>query len=882
MPLPTGTRLGVYEILASIGAGGMGEVYRARDTKLGRDVALKLLPESFAGDPERMARFEREAQVLASLNHPNIAIIYGFEESNGVRALVMELVEGPTLAERIGGRAMPLDEALPIAKQIADGLEYAHERGIIHRDLKPANVKLTADGSVKILDFGLAKALDTSTPQGNPSTSPTLTLEGTRAGVILGTAAYMAPEQARGAVVDRRADIWALGVVLYEMLTGKQPFAGETTSDTLAAVLKSEPDLTQVPAQVRRLLRLCLEKDPKGRLRDIGDFPILCQEAPRQMEGVAPPRRALVWMGVSGLLLLSLGALAFLHFRQVPPAERVLRLSVPIPENRRVQGFALSPDGRHLVMSLVSGGKSNFWLRALDSSQLQPLLATENASDPFWSADSRSIGFFADGKLKTIPASGGTPQILCDAEVGGWGPGTWSRDGVILFTSRGPLQRVEATGGACTPINKVESGNNSLVYPVFLPDGKNFFYVVSGDLRRHDSLRGDEAKRGVYLGTLEDPTGRRVLTDRSSVAFVPPSSGIGPGHVLFVRDTTLMARPFDAGTLQLAGDEFPVVGPVSMTSVSQNGVLVYLTNSLPDSQLIWFDRSGKQQAKVGLSSLQYGVSLSPDEKVVAYYDHGRGGIWLRELIRSVETRFTFPPLFGGAAVWSPDGGRIAFSTFGGDLYRKDASGSGQEEVLLPKGNPKYPSDWSRDGRYLLYKEVDPKTRGDLWILPDPSGKSGGGTPVPFLRTEFIESQGQFSPDGRWIAYASDESGHGQFEVYVRPFPSGAGKWKVSSNGGLEPRWRSDGKELFYLEPDGLIHRLMAAPIPTGSRLDFKADAPKALFAFRGPTNLQQSNAFAYSVAANGERFLVSVQVNTSDPMLNVIVNWEKAASVKER
>jgi Tol biopolymer transport system component len=865
MPLATGMRLGPYEILAPIGAGGMGEVYRARDTKLGRDVALKVLPEAFAHDAERMARFEREAQVLASLNHPHIATIHGLE-GNGIGALVMELVEGPTLAERIGGQGIPLEDALAIAKQIAEGLEYAHEKGIVHRDLKPANVKLSAEGNVKILDFGLAKALEAPTSQSNPSISPTLVLSGTQAGVILGTAAYMAPEQARGQPVDKRADIWAFGVLFYEMLTGKRLFDGETISDTLAAVLKSEPDFTQVPPQSRRLLRSCLEKDPKRRLRDIGDFRILCQETP-QAEAATPPRRALAWI-VSGILLLALAALAFVHFREVPPAAPLLRVSVPIPENNRVNHFALSPDGRHLVMSLGSGGRVKLWLRALDSPQVQPLSGADNGRNPFWSADGRSIGFFADGKLRTIPASGGPAQALCDAGV--VGGGTWNRDGVILFNpgNGGPLHRVEAAGGACTPVTKIE-GDSSHISPVFLPDDKHFLYVVVG---------GEEAKRGVYLGTLGNPTARRLLTDRTRAVFVPPASGIGHGHLLFLRETTLMAQPFDAKTLQLVGDAFPVVGQASMTSASRNGVLVYLANSNLDFQLAWFDRSGKEQAKVGPHGGLFGVSLSPDEKIVAFA-RAPGGIWLHELIRSVDTQFTFPPLVGSATVWSPDGGRIAFTAMN-DLYRKDASGGGQEELLLPKGNPKYPSDWSRDGRYLLYTEVDPKTRADLWILPDPLGKSGGGTPIPFLRTNFVESQGQFSPDGRWIAYTSDQSG--QFEVYVRPFPSGAGELKVSSNGGREPRWRRDGNGLFYLEPDGLMYRLMVVPIQPGSRPVSGAGAPNPLFAFRTPSIIPELNAFNYGVAAGGQRFLVKTQVNTDEPTLNVIFNWEKAATVKER
>jgi eukaryotic-like serine/threonine-protein kinase len=674
----------------------------------------------------------------------------------------------------------------------------------------------------------------------------------------------MAPEQARGRQVDKRADIWAFGVVLYEMLTGTRLFDGETISDTLASVLKSEPDLTQVPERARRVLRACLEKDPKKRLRDIGDFRIWCQEA--EPDAVAKPRRALAWMGVSGILLLVALALALVHLREAPPAVQVIRFSIAIPENSRVllSFYALSPDGRHIVMSLVTGGKVHLWLRALDSPQVRLLSGTDNGRTPFWSADSRSIGFFADGKLKTVPAGGGPAQVLCDAGLGAGG--TWNRDGVILFNpgNRGQLHRVGAAGGASTPVTQIEGGN-TLFSPVFLPDGKHFLYSLTG---------GDEDKGGVFLAALDNPTGRRILTDRSPVRFAPPTSGTGHGHLLFLRETTLMAQPFDAGKLQLAGDAFPVAGPAAMASASGNGLLAYVANVIPDSQLTWFDRSGKEQAKVGApGNLAPVVSLSPDEKNVAF--SRQGDLWMHSLDRGVETRFTFPPLSGATAVWAPDGGRIAFSSVAGELYRKDAGGGGQEELLLPKGNEKYPSDWSRDGRYLLYTEVDPKTRGDLWILPDPSAKPGGEKPVSFLRTEFMESQGQFSPDGRWIAYVSDQSG--QFEVYVRPFPAAAGQVRVSSTGGREPRWSRDGKELFYLELVGVMRRLMTVPIRSGSNKVFDVGAPKPLFEFRGIGFIPQSNAFSYSVAGSGQRFLARNEASTAEPTLNVILNWEKAA-----
>ena len=563
MSLKPQDRLGPYEILAPIGAGGMGEVYRAQDTKLGRDVAIKVLPESFAHDAERMARFEREAQVLASLNHPHIATIYGLERARRP-ALVMELVEGPTLAERIGGRAMPLDEALPIAKQIAEGLEYAHEKGIIHRDLKPANVKLTADGNVKILDFGLAKALEAPVPAGNPSISPTLTLAGTQAGVILGTAAYMAPEQARGATVDKRADIWAFGVVLYEMLTGKQPFAGETVSDTLAAVLKTEPEWEAIPARLRRLVRRCLEKNPKRRLRDIGEARVVIEDvlagsAEEQAVTAAPRPIAYSWLlplspWLSAALLLTTLVLSWLYFRQAPPAERVVRTTIALPAKAVVDSFALSPDGRYLTLSARVDGARRLWLRPLDALDPQLLPGTEDAGYPFWSPDSRYIGFFAQGKLKKIAVSGGPVRNLCDA-VDGRGA-TWNREGVIVFAPSAvspDLQRVPADGGVPSSVTRAESGVHRR-FPIFLPDGHRVLYLANSSKT--------PSQNGIFLTSLDAKENRRLLPDLSNAFYVPPGAGRHGAQILFVRNGVLMAQPVHPATLQLAGEASPVADGV--------------------------------------------------------------------------------------------------------------------------------------------------------------------------------------------------------------------------------------------------------------------------------------------------------------------------------
>jgi eukaryotic-like serine/threonine-protein kinase len=879
MAIPSGIKLGCYEFLAQIGAGGMGEVYKARDTKLGRDVAIKVLPEAFAHDPERLSRFQREAKVLAALNHPNIATIFGLEQSGGTNYLVMELVSGETLADRIKrDGAFPIDEALAIAKQIAEALEAAHEKGIIHRDLKPANVKVTQEGKVKVLDFGLAKAFEGDAASEDVSNSPTLSMAATMQGVILGTAAYMSPEQARGKRVDKRADIWAFGVVLYELLTAKRLFEGEDAGHTVAAVIMQNPDLSAAPAQVLPLLKRCLEKNPKKRLRDIRDLELLLAEDPAASAALPSPfgriaANKVAW-GVAALLaVVSLGV-SFVHFRETPPADSVLHLSVPLPGNSLAGFLALSPDGRRLVIQLVNEGKPQLWLRSLDSPQLQLLPGTENARGPFWSPDNKSIGFFVDGKLKTMPATGGPPQVLCGG-TGTTADGTWNRDGVILFNTSdvgAPLQRVNAAGGACTVVTKPE-GDSSHVAPEFLLDGKHFVYLVRG---------GDEAKRGLYVAALDNPAPLRLLADESSAVFAPSTTGRKYGYLLFLRDNALMAQPFSAETLQLAGDVFPVAADASINfnsrtaaSASAGGILVYESNLSTRSQLIWLDRSGKELGKVGSIQEERHVALSPDDKTAATVRTNQG-IWLYDVQRGGETRFTSPTLPGSAPVWSPDGSLIAFGS-GKGLYLKDASGGLKEELLLENGNAKTPSDWSRDGRYLIYTETDPKGQGDIWYLADPLSKSGDRKPVKFQGTEAMESQGQLSPDGRWLAYASNESG--KYEVYVRPFPSGPGRWKVSAGQGAyrEPRWRRDGKELFFLEAQFPVNRLMSVAVQSGPHGDFQAGTPQALFEFREITSTPTNNNFLYSPGADGQRFLVHVQPGDAAPTVNVVTNWEKAA-----
>ncbi len=890
MALATGSRLGPYEILARIGAGGMGEVYRARDSRLKRDVALKVLPEAFSRDAGRMARFEREAQLLASLNHPNIASLYGLEDSGGLRALIMELVEGPTLAERISEGPIALDEALPIARQIAEALEEAHEKTIIHRDLKPANVKVTPDGKVKVLDFGLAKALEDDPGEADQAHSPTMSLAATRAGMLLGTAGYMSPEQAKGKRVDRRADIWAFGIVLLEMLTGRSAYSGETVAETLAFVMTKEAPLDALPPAtppaIRKLLRRCLEKDPKRRLQAIGEARLMIDEvlqgtveevqpsAPRPPAPDLRPRRPAVWIGSTAALSAALAVLAFLHFRETPPPAEPVRFQIPAPEKSGFRGGPLiSPDGRRVVFSATaSGGRNLLWVRPLGSLEAQPLPGTDDAAWQFWSPDSRFIGFWAGGKLKKVEASGGPPQSLCDASQ--FSNGGWGRQGVIVFGSfRTGLSRVSSSGGPVTALTTLDTGRQETghLYPHFLPDGRHFLYFI----------RANQENQGIYLGSTDakpDSKERRRLLGADSHAAYVPAQGSGPGHLLFLRESTLMAQVFDAEKLQLAGEPFPVAEQVGSQfdfgffSASDSGLLVYRSGGGQHTQLAWYDREGKQLGAAGTPGMYSGLTLSPDGKQVALQQTDRQSdnqdIWLLDLARNIPARFTFHPAPDGLPVWSPDGDRIVFYSLRdgpSNLYQKVSSGAGNEEPLLKSAESKYPHDWSRDGRFLIYSSFEPKTASDLWVLP----LSGDRKPELYLQTEFNESHAQFSPDGRWVAYVSTDSPRTQ--VYVQPFPRSGGKWLVSSEGGSQPRWRGDGRELFYIAPD---RKLMSVEIRTASK--FEATVPRALFQTRILATLTRTSHH-YAVSADGKRFLIiSTMEETASAPITVVMNWMAA------
>ena len=882
-------------------------MYRARDTKLGRDVAIKTLPEAFATDEERLARFQREAQLLASLNHTNIAAIYGLEESGPIRALVMELVEGPTLAYRISDGAIPLDEALSIAQQIADALDYAHERGVIHRDLKPGNIKLTTDGQVKVLDFGLAKMVEAPSPGASPeaspyraratprqplpggegfSNSPTLSLAATNAGMILGTAAYMAPEQARGTRVDQRADIWAFGVVLYEMLTGKQLFRGEDATDILASVVKEQPNLDALPVRVRRLVSACLEKDHRNRLQAIRDWRFLVEteRIPTELESRRRHASMFPWL-VAIAATIAVAVVGFIHFREAAPNERTFHLSVPLPAERTPGFIEVSPDGRRLLVVLYGGGRnSQIYLRSRDSGQLEPLPGTNNARTPFWSPDSRFIGFFADGKLKIVPAAGGPTQDLCSGTGLGRGA-TWNRDGVILFaTETGSLKRVNATGGDCVSAEK--QGKQDLPtlreVPVFLPDGNHFLFVSSAGTRQ-----------GIYLAALNGVEERKILDDNSGIVYVPATHRGDHAHVLFLRDQRMMAQRFDEANLQTVGDPFNVVAGVSNTplnaqiaaSVSMDGTLAYIAGPSTNTQLTWVDRSGAKLGTVGPVALNSGVSISPDGKsVVTARQEQNPGVWLYDLERGSENRLipATVAIVSPAVAWSSDSRRILLTMTGPagpGLYGKNTNG-GDLELLdkSPAWTQRRLSAWSRDGRFLVYTEVDPKTQPDIWYVQMNSGKPTG-EPVKFLVTDAVESQGQLSPDAKWLAYMSTESGNP--EVYVKPFPNGSGTWKVSVKGAAEPRWSEDGKVLYFIGRglNTLRVTFMAATVTPDGQGGLKTEIPESLF--EAPINARVAQANVFTFSPHGQRFLVNMLTDIGDRTVNVITNVHKWIADRE-
>ncbi len=887
-----GDKLGHYEIVAAIGKGGMGEVYRAHDSRVGRDVAIKTSAERFG------ERFEREARAIAALNHPNICTLFDV----GPNYLVMELVEGQTLAERIKEGPIPVEEALQFASQIAAALEAAHEKGIIHRDLKPGNVIVKEDGSVKVLDFGLAKVgprtAASASDGDNPELSPTISMAATQAGVILGTAAYMAPEQAKGKPVDKRADIWAFGVVLFEMVTGKKLFAQEDLTETLASVVRDKPDISDAPAELHPLLLKCLEKDPRKRLRDISGVDSLLElgreKAAPRVESVASPetprgiKSVFPWAAASAALTLALLGLAFLHFRETPPELESLSFFIDPPSgyviSNNLAAASPSPDGRLLTFLAQpegSGGPASLWLRPMDSLEARSLPGTEGASLPFWSPDSRSVAFFADGKLKRTDVLGGTPLTLCDSPFSDGG--SWNAGGVILFSSSTTgtayaIYRVAAAGGE--PVLVTTLSTPSLerhTHPQFLPDGNRFIYTVASNV-------DDESIEGIYTATLDstDPPQRLVAGQGSYAAFAPDAGG-GPGYLLRMQSRTLVAQPFDPTSLALIGDPVPIAdgirgdgggtgwGSREDFAVSASGLLVYRTGQNGDGQTIqmaWISRDGKQREPVGAPGAFSGSPrLSPDGSRVALVKEvsGNRDIWLYEIERGAQSRLTFDESDETWQVWSPDGRQVAYLSLRDrkyQIYRTDVSGGGQRELLYEGQEPIRPADWSPDGKFLVYSV----RRGDpveLWLLP----LEGQREPVPFLTTPFSTNNARFSPDAKWIAYQSNESG--VTEVYIRAFPGGpAGQWSVSVGGGTQPRWRGDGQEIVFLDSRG---RLMAAGVRL---LEDRVEVAPALELFESPEG-------GYDASPDNQRFLWLVPPSAAGgdegdvvSPLKVISNWQ--------
>jgi len=816
MLLSVGTRLGPYQVLAPIGAGGMGEVYRARDSKLDREVAIKILPAALAQDPERLARFEREAKVLASLNHPNIAQIYGIEESSGIPALVMELVPGEPLKG-----PLPLAIALNYAKQIADALEAAHEKGIVHRDLKPANIMVTPAGVVKVLDFGLA-AVSQSSDSSDPLNSPTLTISPTRAGMILGTAAYMSPEQARGKTVDRRADIWAFGVVLYEMLTGKRLFEGETVSDTLAQLLTKEPDWQQVPAKARRLLQACLQKDPKQRLQAIGDWRLLLVDL-QEPPATGPKRSRLGWI-VAAVLAMALIDLGSLYWHATRPVQQPLNPLVRLDVNVDLgpgeslssffgSGAIISPDGARIVYQ----SRDRLFTRRLDQPKATELAGTQGAFGPFFSPDGQWLAFFVPGKLKKISMDGGAAITLCDQSAATGG--SWGEDGnIIANLSGGGLSRIPSSGGTPTPITQPARGEGGHFYPQIMPGGKAVLFTAGAS--------GNFDTSNIEVISLADRR-RKTLVKGGAFGRYAPS-----GHLLYLNHGTLFAAPFDLDKLEIRGAAVPVVQQVAYSAAdgsaqfdfSRNGTLVYRTGEGTGLFTVqWLDGRGNMQPLLSKPGAYAHPSLSPDGQRLALdvTEESASDIWVYDHQRDSATRLTFTAS-AFYPVWSPDGRYIVFEQAGAGMSAIRSDGATKPQPLTHSNNIQFPWSFTPDGKRLAFFEENPLTGYNLWTVPLESDSSGiqAGKPEAFLQTAAIEQDPAFSPYGRWLAYLSTESGTS--EIYVRAFPDQGGKWQISNGGGAYPMWSRDGRELFF---EGLDNRLMVASY-TVKGDSFVADKPR--------------------------------------------------------
>jgi len=884
MALASGTKLGPYEIQSPLGAGGMGEVYRACDTRLDRTVAVKILSVHLADNAESKQRFDREARAISSLNHPNICTLYDVGHQNGIDYLVMEFLEGETLAHRLARGPLRPEQVLKYGIEICEGLERAHKTGVIHRDLKPGNIMLTK-AATKLMDFGLAKANTANAPPASslnttisdPLADPPLTMRGT----MLGTIPYMSPEQLEGKEADARSDIFALGAVLYEMATGKRAFTGKTQASIVAAILASEPQPISVlqpmsPPALDRVVKVCLEKDPDERFQTVHDLKLQLRWIAEggSQAGVPAPvaaRRRLsqnTTTGVAAVLAIALAAVAFLHFREkptVPPSP--VQFQIPAPENTRLESLvSLSPDGRKLAYLTAD----RLWVHFLQSGKSRDLAAAEGS--PFWSPDSRFIGYLSENKVKKIEAIGGAPQTVTDLPSGtSWGAGAWNQDDMIVFGSQSGLFRVPASGGVPVQITTVDPARQERSHycPSFLPDGRHFVYIRASI---------DRDKSAIYVGSVDAKPEQQSSTPLITSNWGPvyaPSTDPSTGYLLFMRDGTLMAQPFDNHRLELKGQATPVAQQISDNgggiggyggfSASANDVLVYLRTPAPDRQLTWFDRQGKILGTAGEPGDYRGLALSPNGTRVAFSERsGRASnIWLRDLSRDTSTRFTFGSGIDSNPVWSPDGSRIIFRS-GNDLYQKPANGLKDAELLVKGSGATYATSWSHDGRFLLYDVHDQKSNDTTWVLP----LEGDRKPVPLLVTEFRELGARFSPDGRWVAYVSGESGH--YEIYVRSFAMNSavtavepgGKWQISNGYGNAPRWRGDGRELYYNSEGGQV---MAVEITTNP--EFRPGKPM-------PLGFAAANGAPWDCTADGRRFLVAVPKSKGPESYTMILSWQ--------
>ncbi len=871
-----GQTISHYKITSKLGQGGMGEVYQAEDTTLKREVAVKVLPEQFNGDPERLARFEREAQILASLNHPNIAAIHGLEQANGVRFLVLELVEGKTLAQLLTRGPQPLPEALEICRQIAEGLEAAHERGIIHRDLKPANIKITQDGKVKILDLGLATAVARKAAGTDVAEAQTITRGVTAPGMVLGTAAYMSPEQANGKPLDRRADIWAFGCVLYEVLTGKQAFAGATVSETMARVLRDTPDWSLLPqdspAIIRSLLSRCLDKDPNLRLHDVADVRILVEEAlsepltgwPMEVTAAAHSplwRRAIPW-GIAVIAVIA-GVAFWGMLQPSPPTPRTTRTVVGLPPNQELASrphavpIAVSPDGLSLVYAAAQpGGRPQLYLRLLDQFEAKRIPASEDAESPFFSPDGLWVGFFAAGRLQKVSMAGGAPLPICRVSQGAGGA-SWGRDDTIIFGGGLGLGlfRVSASGGQPENLTTPASEKGEVHHgdAEILPDGTSVLFTVG-------------AAKGSKVGVLSLETGdwRELLDGGAGARYLPT------GHMIYSQSGNLRLVPFDLVERKLVDSATPILDGVSWSNlgglefvrfaVSATGTLVYVPggNLIAPTMPVWVDREGRATSLPVDGGRHLHPRLSPDGKRIAvtklHEDSGTGDIWIIDVESGRRTRLTVE----GASYspsWTPDGKHVTFVSKG-NIFWKAADGSGEAEPLLVRENYQRPWSWSRDGKFLVFDDLTPAGL-DLWV------RDGKGDSRPFVATSFAETASMFSPDGRWLAYVSDESDRN--EVYVEPYPGPGERSLVSKDGGRWPVWSGDGQELFYLNGD----RMMAVAVETGPV--FSAGTPRLLFEGQ---YFSQTLAANYDVSPDGQRFVMISEDELEAPtQINVVLNW---------